>query len=184
MLVYNHCASIQTANYFLSNTALELYENLNAIRKNNSTNCIDHSPKANEMMTSDYNRTEEWCILWFGCKLCMCVCVHCKTLYLSWSICLLPCIKIIVNITGYKLYFIQRILHGWSKLIYYHMVSWGVNHVIQELEIIVTLLFLLLVLLYGAHFSTFPKTKKFLQVCHFKKFSFTNHNHHLKANNI
>ena len=63
MLVYNHCASIQTANYFLSNTALELYENLNAIRKNNSTNCIDHSPKANEMMTSDYNRTEEWCIL-------------------------------------------------------------------------------------------------------------------------
>ena len=63
MLVYNHCASIQTANYFLSNTTLDLYHILIDIRTDNSTNCIDYSSEANEMIISDYNKTEEWCIL-------------------------------------------------------------------------------------------------------------------------
>ena len=63
MLVYSHCASIQTANYFVSKTAQDLYHTVRAIYNANMTGCIDHSPKASEMIINDYDRTEEWCIL-------------------------------------------------------------------------------------------------------------------------
>ena len=63
MLVYSHCASIQTANYFLLKTAQDLHLILNALYTANMTGCIDHSPKASEMIINDYDGTEEWCIL-------------------------------------------------------------------------------------------------------------------------
>ena len=63
MLVYGHCASIQTANYLLSKTALGLYRIVIAIYNANMTGCIDHSPKASEMIINDYDGTEEWCIM-------------------------------------------------------------------------------------------------------------------------
>ena len=65
MLVYSHYASIQTANNFLSKTALDLYRILIAIHNANMTGCIDHSPKASEMIINDYDGTEEWCIMWW-----------------------------------------------------------------------------------------------------------------------
>ena len=63
MLVYSHCASIQTANYLLSKTTMNLYHIVIAIYNANMTGCIDHSPKASEMIINDYDGTEEWCIL-------------------------------------------------------------------------------------------------------------------------
>lgn len=62
MLVYGHCASIQTANYFLSKTVLELNDILRDIN-NERRDCIDDSTKANEIIINDHDGTEEWCIL-------------------------------------------------------------------------------------------------------------------------
>ena len=63
MFVYSHCASIQTANDFLLKTAQDLHLILIAIYNANMTGCIDHNPKASEMIINDYDGTEEWCIL-------------------------------------------------------------------------------------------------------------------------
>ena len=63
MLAYSHCASIQTANYFLSKTVLYLQFILNSFNTAGMTNCIDYSSEANEVIISDYDGTEEWCIL-------------------------------------------------------------------------------------------------------------------------
>ena len=63
MLVYSHYASIQTANDFLSKTVQDFYVILIAIYNANMSGCIDHSPKASEMIINDYDGTEEWCII-------------------------------------------------------------------------------------------------------------------------
>ena len=65
MITYNHCTSVQTANLFLAQTTLGLRRILYAVYNANMADCIDNthnSAEVNEMI-SDYNETEEWCIL-------------------------------------------------------------------------------------------------------------------------
>ena len=52
MLLYNYCASIQTANNFLSRTALGLSCILNE-------NCTDDSSMTSEMIIGDHDGTKE-----------------------------------------------------------------------------------------------------------------------------
>lgn len=63
MLVYSHCASIQTANILLSKTVCDLQHILAPFNTAGMTNCIDYSSEANEVNISDYDGIEEWCIL-------------------------------------------------------------------------------------------------------------------------
>ena len=82
MSTYDYCTSIQTANLFLSKTALDLYHILNALHMANMTSCIDDNTKASEMSISDYDGTEEWCILQWNVAITLIVlCVEALNLF-------------------------------------------------------------------------------------------------------
>ena len=63
ILSYNKCASIQTANIFLSKTAVELHRILNVVYTARMNNDGGHSSEASEMIISDHDEVNEWCIL-------------------------------------------------------------------------------------------------------------------------
>ena len=66
MLTYNYsnCSSIQTANLFLSQTTLDLYQILSDINRAHISNGKpDYSSKASEIVINDPDGPEEWCIL-------------------------------------------------------------------------------------------------------------------------
>ena len=63
-LYSQYCTSIQTANSFLSQITLELYQIFNAIniaRKNDNDD--DHSSNGTETVIYDHDETKVWCIL-------------------------------------------------------------------------------------------------------------------------
>ena len=62
MLFYNQCASIQTANRFLSETTIEFYSILRPVYIANMNDAEDQSSEASETIIG-HDEAKEWCIL-------------------------------------------------------------------------------------------------------------------------
>lgn len=64
--MYSHCAAIQTANIYLSQTTFDLYRTLDRIykaRMNNTENQKSDELETNEMIISNQDEVDEWCII-------------------------------------------------------------------------------------------------------------------------